>query len=515
MENQNKKTKYTIVNLPQPTATLLVSGLLTEWEDNGTEKFNSGDIVVVRAKKESEQAKRDLVNEHRSLYTNLFNAKHSGSIDNFPCNSYIGYFKIGGRLYSDYYKIVKPRVFNNPLKTQPTIEDVQTSHKVTIKKIILKGRTLRVPIAKESWKYLKDSKWRAVFYWEKDFDSFYSQYYGLGDSYGLYDVQFYNGDKSILFSQKEKGAVSKEIYTDPRDASIPKLLALVFNIGKLNTKSKDEEDTSFDVLKEQQWILDWNCVKFKHGYFVVMPPSDETIKFKPKAFVYPNVLESYNYLREYLNKKLQPIHCSVKNMEINIYDKVRLDEAIERFSIESRQRVIKAKPATTKTSVQPTPMSFKQAKAKANQMTPEEFQKYKSEFIDFLVKRQTRKYKVIPCVERLSYSRGDSWEYAFLFSINLKSGDIMIVHENINPSRSSLIFVVNKEKYDKAIRAIYDFLQSAEINKRSSLRDHDLTIGNNLIKYYSYLDHDYFFTWSNTIESYINYYKGSTLYSFF
>ena len=44
---------------------------------------------------------------------------------------------------------------------------------------------------------------------------------------------------------------------------------------------------------------------------------------------------------------------------------------------------------------------------------------------------QTQKgqdYKVIPCVERLSHVNNDVTEYAFMFSLECRSGNILIVH---------------------------------------------------------------------------------------
>ncbi|MBR3477570.1 MAG: hypothetical protein IKH43_00510 [Bacteroidaceae bacterium] len=34
--------------------------------------------------------------------------------------------------------------------------------------------------------------------------------------------------------------------------------------------------SSFEILQKKEWILDWDCVKFRQGYFVVLPPSDGT-----------------------------------------------------------------------------------------------------------------------------------------------------------------------------------------------------------------------------------------------
>lgn len=147
-------------------------------------------------------------------------------------------------------------------------------------------------------------------------------------------------------------------------------------------------------------------------------------------------------------------------------------------------------------------MSYQQALSKAQQMTMVEFHKYKSKYIDFLVEQQCKDNKVIPCVERLSYQNINITEYSFLFSIKSKNGDILIVHENVNPDRSTLLFVVPQESYDKAIHEIYDFLQSVEINKRSSLRSKNLNLKNISIKAYKSINHDDIYSWEIEIYKY-------------
>ena len=92
------------------------------------------------------------------------------------------------------------------------------------------------------------------------------------------------------------------------------------------------------------------------------------------------------------------------------------------------------------------------------------------------------------------YSQGatdsDITECAFMFSIECTSDKVLIVHENVNPDRSTLIFLVKKETYDKNIREIYDFLQSPEINKRSSLREKIVDIRKAGILRYRSINHD-------------------------
>lgn len=269
--------------------------------------------------------------------------------------------------------------------------------------------------------------------------------------------------------------------------------------GNLNSVS------SFNVLQKREWVLDWNCVMFKRGYIIIYARQDLGLKFTPTEVSVPKSIESFNYLKKYLNERLSPVRCKIVGLKLSIIDKINFDEAIQQFAIAARQGIIKTRGGRTNIISSPHPMTFSQALSKAKQMTEDEFRKYKSKYIDFLVMEQSKKYKVIPCVERLAHANSDTTEYAFLFSLECNSGRILIVHENVNPDRSTLLFLVKREAYDKAIRSIYDFLQGAEINKRSNLRSKDLDLDDAQITSYKSINHDDIYSWKQMISSYKRY----------
>lgn len=277
-------------------------------------------------------------------------------------------------------------------------------------------------------------------------------------------------------------------------------------------KVNKKENTSFEVLKKKEWILDWNCVMFKRGSVVIYSRSDLPVKFKPETVNVPKTIESFNYLRKYLNERLPPIRCSIVGLKLTVVDKINFNDAILQFAAASRQGVIKISGMGSHRGYAPTTMSFQQALSKAKQMTPEDFKKYKSQYIDFLVTEQSKNYKVIPCVERLAHTTGDNTEYAFMFSIDCRSKDVLIVHENVNPDRSTLLFIVKRENYEKSIRAIYNFLQSAEINKRSSIRSRDIEKDQVGIEAYNSINHDDLYSWKRAITRYKLHYQNGYVF---
>ena len=278
-------------------------------------------------------------------------------------------------------------------------------------------------------------------------------------------------------------------------------------LKKAKERPKIEQDNAiqvFNATATKSWILDWECVTFKEGYFIVWSPSSSNIHFKPLNVYARESTGALNYLRAYIKKKLPPIFCTIegKHNKLIINDPVRLNEAIQVFAKEARQHAVKVK--RNASTPQPSRMSFSQAMSKARQMTASDFQKYKSRFINFLVEYQDEHYKIIPCVERLAHLGSDTMEFAFMFTLKCRSGKLLIVHENINPDRSTLLFTIREDNYMKKVQSLYDFLQSAEINKRSALRSADFELNELGVSWYGSINHDEFENWSWKIRYYNN-----------
>ena len=502
-KNISTESEYKEVRLPQPLASMVVRRLTKVLKWNTLEDYKDGERVLVFALPSTKYAQKVFWADD-ALYSNYHNALQMGNLSENEMleNVYVGYIVIGKKATNAYYGIQEAVAFKTVASTKPKYLNNLGEDKRIIKRLSLENRALKVPVNDDVWPMLEHKDGTFYFYWEDSFNDYYSNESGCGDSKGLYEIVLYNDKKEIVCAQEDKAAITKETYvSEPDDKEFE---AFVINFGYIREKSK-YEDSSFNVMKRTEWILDWNCVKFKSGYFVVFPPDDGKVKFKPKAFPYRGVGESFNYLREYLNDRLNPVRCYVEAMDLTIYDKITLEAAIQKFAVLSKQRAITTNATKQPPRESPDQMTFKQALSKAAQMTPEEFEKYKSDYINFLVKMQSEDYKVIPCVERLAHSNSDMTEYAFLFSIKCSSGKILIVHENVNPDRATLLFLVKEENFNKSIREIYDFLQSAEINKRSSLRGKNIEIEDAGILSYRSINHDDLYSWKQTINTYKRY----------
>jgi hypothetical protein len=500
---------YKVVSLPQPFASLLVMGLLDEFRVDNIGLCNEGVSVYVYATEMTQEAKEKLWYDNH-IYGKFYNALEMGNLPNeLPINAYIGQFRI--KDYRPYNKIGvdKAFVFDKPIdcdyNDMPKFIATYSRHQAPIKKIRFRNRAIEVPLSEENWEKLGNMKDEFFLYWEDEYSQFCSLWGSNKDEQGLYDIVFYNGANRKRYYQLENQAVVCNVRKDKQTNLTFYVLEFCFEYIEEKT---DVENNSFDILQKKDWILDWSCVRFKDGYIVVSAPLDDKVKFKTKAFPLKGSIEAFNYLKDYLNDRLSPVHCTVEKMNLNIYDQIRLNEAIEKFATASRQTGIAITGSIPTKRISPVQMSFKQALSKARQMTPEEFKKYKSKYIDYLVVEQSKEYKIVPCAERLAHTTGDTTEFAFLFSIPCGNDKVMIVHENVNPDRSTLLFLVRREEFQKSIRAIYDFLQSPEINKRSSLRSRDLEIDSAKILRYKSINHDDYSSWKQTIYYYKHNYWG-------
>lgn len=501
-----RKWVYKVVSLPQPFASLLVMGLLDEFRVSDIGSCKEGDFVYVYATEMTQEAKEKLWYDNH-IYGKFYNALEMGNLPNeLPINAYIGQFRI--KDYRPYKKVGvdKAFVFDKPIdcdyNDMPKFIATYSRHQAPINKIKFRNRTIEVPLSEENWENLDNMKDEFFLYWEDEYSQFCSLWGSNKDEQGLYDIVFYNGANRKRYYQLENQAVVCNVRKDKQTNLTFYVLEFCFEYIEEKT---DVENNSFDILQKKDWILDWSCVRFKDGYIVVSAPLDDKVKFKTKAFPLKGSIEAFNYLKDYLNDRLSPVHCTVEKMNLTIYDQIRLNEAIVKFATASRQRGITSAGSSPTKRIAPVQMSFKQALSKAKQMTEEEFKKYKSKYIDYLITLQSKNYKVIPCVERLAHSNSDNTEYAFMFSIGCSSGRILIVHENVNPDRSTLLFLVREQDFNRSIREIYDFLQGAEINKRSSLRDRSIEIKNAGIVSYRSINHDDIYSWKQTINTYKQY----------
>lgn len=484
------------ISLPESIAALCVTGLLKLIPYKYIGQYDRGDVFLIYAKEENSDI-TEALKRPDNIYKAFVNAIIMGNLsdDIFPSNSYVGLIKVGEK-EKDSIRIDRAELFDAPI-TRPydknyIVNSAIKTHRHCTKYITLKDKVVKLPLSKMSWDNFLKKKWMYLYIENNDLKRLIPLM-GFADSFNWL---LYTDEMSMLLSPVKDDAAQVDYNNE-----IPKGPMLQIDLKKMR-EIPIPYNLTIPGQKSITWILDWDCVEFKQNHIVVTPPKDKSVQFNTTTIHTPNSIEAFNYLKDYLKERLSPIHCTIKGKSLEIFDQIRFNEALRLFIKSYKQNGIsigsQSRPHSNRQN------SFDNALAQSNKMTEEEFFKYKSEYINYLVGIQSKKHKIIPCVESLSHTTGDTYEYAFIFTAKCKNGDFLIVHENVNPARSTILFVVKKNGYDDSIRLIYDFLHSAEINKRSNIREKNLKIDNpNIVKYAS-IDHNFISEW----KAYLLYYRG-------
>ena len=97
----------------------------------------------------------------------------------------------------------------------------------------------------------------------------------------------------------------------------------------------------------------------------------------------------------------------------------------------------------------------------------------------------------------------DFVENAFLFTVSESSNRILVVYENTEYARSSIVFFVKPAEYDNAINSICGFFSSRKLNKRETLAGYYVNFKQTGIISFRRVYHSDFNKWKSTINSFI------------
>ena len=210
-----------------------------------------------------------------------------------------------------------------------------------------------------------------------------------------------------------------------------------------------------------------------------------------------NSRESFNQIKKLFAQRLPKIKAYVKNnylekvvSEPDIWEVVRILKEIETYEdwgYNDNKIVVTS--------------SLRALQAIDNEKLLRELRKRKSKYLDYLVSKQELHRKVVPCYERLCYDAGETTEEAFIFTI--KSTHLnheLLVVENVNIARSTIVFVVNKISYNKALRVVFDFLRSDEKNKRQRLHYNRFDFNGGGIRLYACINHSTMLEWASKLR---------------
>lgn len=280
----------------------------------------------------------------------------------------------------------------------------------------------------------------------------------------------------------------------------------------LDIYKKQNNEPALDIMREQEFYLDWNDVTFYYRWIKIDPPRTGNIKFEPLTVSNDMSISELNRLTEYFKIRLPKIRCIAKENKLTLLDEIDLSPAIEYMKVKNLRSTfdpetdgIKRKPIAPQYVMN----SFEDALAKADSL---DLDRLKSKYINYLSKKQLADYKVIPCAERVTHKSTDieKLEPAFIFTLpSNRSNKLILAIENLNTARATMLFSFRRMYYDKVLRAIFNYIHSPEDNKRSTLRTWERYGLNGVAIEYRAVNHrsdEHQYSWYDTLR-----YKISTM----
>jgi len=118
------------------------------------------------------------------------------------------------------------------------------------------------------------------------------------------------------------------------------------------------------------------------------------------------------------------------------------------------------------------------------------------------MKKQPEEYLIVPAIETRIFKKNTNImeEKSFIFTLQHKNNTFLIF-ENINPARSSIVFIINEIYYLDTIKEIFNFFASSEIdNKREKLQYYKIEFKSIGIKKYYRINHNNYKDWLSKFE---------------
>lgn len=232
--------------------------------------------------------------------------------------------------------------------------------------------------------------------------------------------------------------------------------------------------------------VSWHHVTFMDGKLKISLFLEENKELSELYIICPASFASYNKLKSYFIEKVPPIQILVQNNKCvkNLFDFEKYIETIVgNENKNSPDIIMKDK-------------TLFDIKTYTRGQFSSSHQNIKSKYIQVLCELQSDNYKIFQCFEKTtSYSQ--KAECVFIFTLDFMefSNSISIILENINPSRSTLVFWVKRDLYPRGLEIIIDFMASLLNKKRSRIIFNEFKFNDESIVAYKRIVHSSFNKW--------------------
>ena len=205
---------------------------------------------------------------------------------------------------------------------------------------------------------------------------------------------------------------------------------------------------------------------------------------------------AFNDIKAHFKIKFSELEIHIKKGKVVFNDEKRFKELINSLKISAKSTFVPDLELTPKKDV------INYFNAATNKEIKNFIIQLRQQYLTYLCTKHLDGYKIKYTIEWRSTCENDFIENAFLFTISESSIYNIIVYENTEDDRSSIVFYVNPKEYEKAINAICGYFSSRDINKRETLASYYVNFKDSGIKRFKRIYHTDFNQWKKTINSF-------------
>lgn len=256
---------------------------------------------------------------------------------------------------------------------------------------------------------------------------------------------------------------------------------------------------SLSVTKEVE--IEWNKVVFNEGRaWITNPLGIDSIVYEGNG-----LKESFNRIKKHFNNSFPKIKLGLsQNYTILKLINPEVFTQLIIFLKNSHQKFNVLKTTPVKGIEVP-----KCSRTKIEELNSINFRKRilekDSVYLNYLCSRQDKNYPIYCNFENIASQGLQNYEEAYIFTITASKGMNIYIYENSSPSRSSILFISEKEESSKAINQIHLYFNSNEGSKRRLIQLNQVNF-ETPIHTYRRIVHSSFEQWKKDLESYLKMY---------
>lgn len=242
----------------------------------------------------------------------------------------------------------------------------------------------------------------------------------------------------------------------------------------------------------EEKVFTWDNITFCDGKIEIKDEDSVLIA----TYKFDDSRRAFNDIKAHFKIKFSDLEIHIKDGKVYFNDVKRFKELISSLKIPAKSTFIPDLEITPKRDV------MKYFEAASNQEIKIYLIHLRQQYLTYLCSKHLDGYKIKYTIEWKCNLENDYIENAFLFTISESQSYNVIVYENTEDDRASIIFYVKPQEYDKAINAICGYFSSREINKRETLASYYVNFKNSGIIRFKRIYHTNYNQWKRTINSF-------------